>query len=235
MKKRWIATGLAGALVLSGSGMAYQAYAEQLVEGQEVEVQEAIIADTSERVPEIQAEKKDVLQAKDSGETVPDFRESANLETSIEEPLLEPDPAVQKYNVDPASAPAEKKWLPNVLIEPDGTPTKPANAAIKDYGYGIVQYATYFANDGKQYYISQSEVEPSEGISFIQNAESTYKEPVRHIEIGGYAAVAVDGKDRRVVHILIDDQLLCVACWGLGAEELIAIAEQVVTRGQTVS
>jgi len=230
VKKRWIATGIAGALVLSGGGLAYQAYAEQPVEEQEVEVQEAIVADTGERLPKIQVEKKDVLQAKDSGETVPAFRESANLETSIKEPLLEPDPAIPQYNVDPASVPAEKKWLPNALIEPDGTPTKPANAAIKDYGHGIVQYATYFANDGKQYYISQSEVEPAEGISFIQNAGSTYKEPVRHIEIGGYAAVVVDGEYRRAVHVLIDDQLFGFMCWGLNAEELIAIAEQVVTR-----
>lgn len=161
MRKRWIATGLAGALILGGSGMAYQAYAEQVVEGQGIEVQEAIVADTSERVPEIQVEKKDVLQAKDSGETVPAFRESANLETSIEEPLLEPDPAVQQCNVDPAS---------------------------------------------------------------------TYKEPVRHIEISGYAAVAVNGEYRRVVHVLIDDQLFGFMCWDVSAEELIAIAKQVVTR-----
>lgn len=166
----------------------------------------------------------------DSGETVPIFRESANLETSIEEPLLEPDPAVQQYNVDPASVPAEEKWLPNVLIEPDGTPTKPANVAIKDYGHGIVQSATYFASDGKQYYVVQSEVEPGEGISFMQNAESAYKEPVRHIEIGGYAAVAVDGEYRRAVHVLIDDQLFGFMCWDVSAEELIAIAEQVLTR-----
>ncbi|CAM4046312.1 hypothetical protein [Saccharibacillus endophyticus] len=195
MKERWIATGLAGILVLSGAGMGYQAYAEQATDVQEIQTEE-----------------------------------TGGLEKTGQEPMLEPDPAAPQYNVDPASIPAEKKGLPKVLIEPDGTPTKPANVAIKDYGYGIVQSATYFANDGKQYYIVQSEVEPGEGISFIQNAESTYKEPVRHIEIGGYAAVAIDGEYRRVVHVLIDDQLLCVACWGLSAQELIAIAEQVVTR-----
>jgi len=218
VKKRWIATGLAGILVLSGGGLAYQAYAEQATDVQEIQTEEAGgLEKTGEEVNGL-------------NETGPDSPESATSKIAIEEPVLEPDPAVPQYNVDPASVPAEKKWLPNVLIEPDGTPTKPANVAIKDYGYGIVQSATYFANDGKQYYVVQSEVEPGEGISFIQNAESTYKEPVRHIEIGGYAAVAVDGKDRRVVHVLIDDQLFGFMCWDVSAEELIAIAEQVVTR-----
>lgn len=250
MKKGWIAAGMAGVLVLGGGGLAYQAYAQPAETSAEAE-ESAISPETANpqataaneaHAEEVQAQPVAEVSAEAAAEdganiadnlTEREVSEAEETDTNIalkEEPQNEAEQEALRYEVSPESIPAEKRLLPDSLIDSDGLIMTHKGIGANDYGSGLDQWATYFTQSGRQYAANQHSGSPEEIAEFFRKIPSLYKEPTLNLTIGGQEAIAVDGEFRRVVHFRIGNETLLVSSWDDSVEELVAVAEQIAVR-----
>lgn len=206
MRKKLILTGFACALVLGGSGAAYQAYAAQ---AEKPVVVENVSPERIEAVsdPLIPADPN----AEQFGVELSDVPAG--------ELLLPP-----TISLTPETNSFARQAVPNQQAQLE---QQTLNA--QDLGTGLTLQSTYEDANGKEYLVYQYDL-VSDVNTTIEEAKGFYSEPVQDTEIANQPAIYVDGQDRRVVHFFKQNKFFSVSSWDTSIDETLSVANAIATQ-----
>ncbi|WP_025717536.1 DUF4367 domain-containing protein [Paenibacillus sp. 1-18] len=103
---------------------------------------------------------------------------------------------------------------------------KPLNTTALKGEYGLIIRQSYRGNDGAEVMIIQNESQKDEEAT-IESLKDSYKlEKVELTKINGHTAAYVDGKERKVVHLITKDHFYTVSAFKTTLGELMEIAKK---------
>ncbi|MGW8958630.1 DUF4367 domain-containing protein [Paenibacillus sp. NPDC055715] len=207
MKKQLVAVVLGGALVIGSGAFVYNSYAAE--------------SEAPSQVPvKAKAEALDTSSAQAPSETP--------AETVVE----------SSYDVEGliniSDVPAEDIHIPNLAqgaslktAAAEAHNLQPLNTTAIKGEYGLTIRQSYRGNDGAEVMVIQTESQMDEQAT-IKSLKDTYKlEKVELTKINGHTAAYVDGKERKVVHLITKGHFYTVSAFNSTLDELMEIAKKI--------
>lgn len=220
MKKQLVAVALGGALVIGSGAYVYNSYAAESEAPSQVPVKaKAEALDTSsaqapsetpaETVVESSYDVEGLINISDVPAEdihIPNLAQGASLKTA----------AAEMHSLKPLNTAAVKMHS-----------LKPLNTTALKGENGLIIRQSYRGNDGAEVMVIQTESQMDEQAT-IESLKDTYKlEKVELTKINGHTAAYVDGKERKVVHLITKGHFYTVSAFNSTLDELMEIAKKI--------
>ncbi|MEK5034731.1 hypothetical protein MKY96_25075 [Paenibacillus sp. FSL R7-0302] len=205
MKKKIIIAALTSALVLTSSGIVYQAYASDVTTTVPVE---NIVQDATTPVVAPQTEIK-IAPDPNAQQIGVDLSEIPKGELILPETIV---------------SPSSKATISSSISAPT---LKQTSLNAKNLNNGLSFQATYQAQDGSEYVVLQNPID-TDANTTIGQIKDFYQEPVQDTELNGQPAVYVDGTARKVVHFFLKDRSVAVSTYTGTVEDALNVAKQII-------
>ncbi|MFM9278057.1 hypothetical protein [Paenibacillus jiagnxiensis] len=215
MKKKIVVAGLTSALLLTGGGLMYQTYAAE--------------ADSDNSVNNTTVEDV-AVQGEDTASTEIEV-------TEVQEVIVEPDPNVEDPAVDLSDVPEGELLIPesikaaapatatNSLQSGDTPELKQIGLAAQNLDDGYHFRATYQSQNGSEIIVTQAPA--SDAVQTIESIKGFYSEPVDVSDINGHPVAYVNGKERKVVHLVFKDRIFTASTFNGSLDDAYNVIEQI--------
>ncbi|MGG4219007.1 DUF4367 domain-containing protein [Paenibacillus jamilae] len=207
MNKQLVAVALGGALVIGSGAFVYNSYVAESESPAQIPAEtkaEAINASAVQEPTETTAETV--------GESSGDIEGLINI----------PD------------VPAEDIHIPNLAqgaslrtTAADKHSLKPLNTTALKGENGLIIRQSYRGTDCTEIMVIQTESQMGEQATINSLKESYKEEKVESTKINDHTAVYVDGKERKVVHLITKDHFYTVSSFNSTIDELMEIAKKI--------